>query len=107
MQLWSNKWDRSMSDLFAVQDAETKQAFDTACSFANAEFFALLITAVFHIRQGDNSGGKSLLDRAMRRQPGLSLGKFRTIFPFPAWPRMLAAIEPELKILLELGLPEE
>ena len=96
-------WNRDLT----VLDVETKQAFDTACSYSNVDYFVLMITSVFYVRQGDNEGAKFLLERALQLRPDLSIKMFHTVFPFPAWPRMVAAIEPELLALTEMGLPVE
>jgi len=84
-----------------------KEPIDAACASMQVDYFPLMVGATLYARLNDLDHAKYLLERAMGRRPALSLKMWQTAFPFPSWPRMIKSIEPELEMLVEIGLPRE
>jgi TolB-like protein len=82
-----------------------QEPLETACKFAHADYLPWLSNAVMNVRMGNVDAAKRHLDRALAKNPGLTMERYRAGLRFPGWPALFETIEPELNVLVDLGLP--
>ena len=92
---------------FATVHPEGLAAYETACRFANADYFVFMATATTHAKLGQTDKAAQYVAQAMDRYPGLTAAFWRQAFRFPAWQDRVEADEPWLQVLIGLGLPED
>jgi adenylate cyclase len=92
---------------FDVTNPQTREGFEAACRYPNADYIAFMNAAIFNAAYGRNDEARHYLEQAMERYPSLSLEHWRTAFPFPVMANILEAEKTALETLVELGLPRE
>jgi hypothetical protein len=83
------------------------QLYRDACNHRNTDWSVYLGGAMTHANMGETDLARSYLNRAMARNPGLTMEIYQRIFSYPAWPECGEHFRTELETLVELGLPLE
>lgn len=94
-------WARGVENGYLL----AREPLETACKFAHADYLPWLSNAVMNIRMGKPDAARRHLERALEKNPGLTLNGYRAGLRFPGWPALFTTIEPELNALVDLGLP--
>ncbi len=103
---WFNLGNAYMLRDFDISDAMAGEMFEKSCRFPNSDFMTFLAAAFHSAAVGKKDAASRYLETAMLRKPGLTAEKWRSLFPFPTFPKYVEACESALQILIELGLPE-
>ncbi|SDE23644.1 hypothetical protein SAMN04488239_11622 [Ruegeria marina] len=86
---------------------EALAACETACRFANADYFVSIATAGGHGKPGNWDKAVQDLAQTLDRYPALTAAIWRQAFRFPFWAHWVEADESWLQVLIELGLTAE
>jgi len=88
-------------------DPNIREAYQSACRFANADYFPFLASAICNAADGRRDAAHRYLGEALARRPELTRAMWARAFRFPVWSRMVEAFGPGLDVLVTLGLPRE
>lgn len=83
------------------------QSYRDACNHANTDWFVYLGAATTSANMGKLDVARTNLNKALARNPSLTMEVYKRAFPFPAWPEWFEHSRPDLEVLVELGLPRD
>jgi len=83
------------------------QSYRDACNHPNTDWFVYLGAATAFANVGEIETARSYLNKALARNPDLTMENYRTAFSHPAWPEWFEKARAELEMLVEMGLPRE
>lgn len=83
------------------------QSYRDACSHQNTDWFVYLGAATSFAFVGQADPAQTYLNKALARNPSLTMETYRTAFPHPAWPEWFEQNRTGLETLVDMGLPRE
>jgi len=92
---------------FDWTNPDVREPMEASAASANVDWFPPIYAALANASIGRDDVAARYVQQALAIRPDITVATWRRAFDFPMWARNVAASEPYLPKLIEMGLPAE